>query len=216
MCLYYFLNMKLLIVAATPTEINAIKKWVKSAQLKANLDVDYLCCWIWNYETIFNLQNYLSKHSEPVFIRNIWICGYWNSSNTKMNSPIQVATVLNIHTKKEFILPPFIKIAPMKNCFSSENPIKDISMIKDSLPWIDELYFDMESRWIGFVSLKQKLPHIILKVPFDFIWQETNALYNENWKFVWKNIADCLEHLQYHDYLEKILDWIKNISCNKV
>jgi hypothetical protein len=104
----------------------------------------------------------------------------------------------------------------MKNCFSSENPIKDISMIKDSLPWIDELYFDMESRWIGFVSLKQKLPHIILKVPFDFIWQETNALYNENWKFVWKNIADCLEYLQYHDYLEKILDWIKNISCNQV
>ena len=44
--------MKILIVAAMPDELNAIKTGIKSAWIKANLDIDYLCLWIWGYETI--------------------------------------------------------------------------------------------------------------------------------------------------------------------
>ena len=75
--------MKILVVAAMPNELKAIKEWIKSANLKENLDIDYLCCGIWNYETISSLENYLTKNSEPTFIWNIWICGYWNPNNEK-------------------------------------------------------------------------------------------------------------------------------------
>ncbi len=203
--------MKLLITAATSDEINAIKKWIKAANIKKNLDIDYLCCWIGNYETILNLENYISKYSEPIFIRNIWICGYWNHDNQKKNIPIQAATTFNIHTEKEFVIPPFVQIAPMRNCFSSEKPIKEKPYLKKEIECInDEWYFDMESRWTEFVSLRHKLPHIILKVPLDFVWQETLDLYDNKWKFIWKDVADCLEKLPYHDYLQKIIEWIES------
>jgi hypothetical protein len=31
--------------------------------------------------------------------------------------------VINIHTEKEMIVPPFLQVAPMKTCFSSEKVI---------------------------------------------------------------------------------------------
>lgn len=200
--------MKILVVAAMPNEMKSIKEWIKSANLKANLDIGFLCCGIWNYETVSSLENYFTKNSEPTFIWNIWICGYWNPNNEKKANPIQVSNIINIHTEKEVIIPPFLQIAPLKTCFSGENVIYRKPEFKREI-WTmdDEMYFDMESRWIEFVASRYKLPHLILKIPFDFVWKETEDLKKEN---SFKDMLVYLEDLPYHDYLKKILSWINN------
>ena len=201
--------MKILVVAAMPNELKAIKGWIKSANLKENLNIDYLCCGIGNYETISSLENYLTKNSEPTFIWNIWICGYWNPKNKKKSEPVQVASVINVHTEKEMIIPPFLKIAPLKTCFSSENVVyKKPEFQKKIWAVDDEMYFDMESWWIEFIASKYKFPRLILKVPFDFIG-DGNRVKQKNYKELSEKITDILRVLPYHDYLEKIVGWIK-------
>lgn len=187
-----------------PNELKAIKEWIKSADLKVNLDIDYLCCGIWNYEAISSLEHYLTLNNEPTFIRNIWVCGYWNSKNEKISQPIQVASVFNLHTQKEMIIPPFLQIAPLKTCFCSENVVYEKPKFQNEV-WnsTEEMYFDMESRWIEFIASKYKYPRLILKVPFDFVW-ENNFVIQENVGI----ISESLVNLPYRDYLEKILEWI--------
>lgn len=198
--------MKILVVAAMPNELKAIKEWIKSANLKENLNIDYLCCGIWNYETISSLENYLTKNEEPIFIWNIWICGYWNSSNEKKSDSIQVASVINIHTEKEMIIPPFLGVAPLKTCFSWENVIYEKPKFKKEVWAIDdEMYFDMESWWIEFIASKYKYPRLILKIPFDFLWKETESLKKEK---SFKDLILPLQNLPYHIYLHKIIWWI--------
>ena len=199
--------MKILVVAAMPNELKAIKQWIKSANLKENLNIDYLWCGIWNYETISSLEHYLTEYKEPTFIWNIWICGYRNSGNEKKSEQIQVASVINIHTEKEMVIPPFLGIAPLKTCFSSENVTYEKPEFKKEIWTIDdEMYFDMESRWIEFVASKYKYPRLILKIPFDFVWEETESLKKEK---SFKDLILSLQDLHYHDYLEKIVRWIK-------
>ena len=200
--------MKILVVAAMPTELKVIKEWIKSANLKANLNIDYLCCGVWNYETISSLEHYLTENKEPTFIWNIWICGYWNPKNEKFSQPIQVASVINIHTEKEMIIPPFLQIAPLKSCFSSENVIlKKPEFQKKIWTIYDEMYFDMESRGIEFVASKYKYPRLMLKIPFDFIWRNEKMREN-NYKNLSLKINEVLKNLSYRNYLEKILDYI--------
>ena len=200
--------MKILVVAAMPNELKAIKEWIKSANLKENLDIDYLCCGVWNYETISSLEHYLTENQEPTFIWNIWICGYWNPNNEKKSEPVQVASVINIHTEKEFIIPPFLHIASLKNCFCSENVVSQKPKFQKEIWTIDdEMYFDMESWWIEFVASKYKYPRLILKVPFDFIGED-ESVKEKNYKELSLKINEILKTLPYHDYLEKILSWI--------
>ncbi len=201
-------EMKILVVAAMPSELKVIKEWIKSADLKENLNIDYLCCGIWNYETISSLENYLTENNEPTFIWNIWICGYRNQDNEKKSEPIQVASVINIHTEKEMIIPPFLQIVPLKTCFSSESVILKKPKFKKEIWMIDnEMYFDMESWWIEFIASKYKFPRLILKVPFDFIWKE-DSINEWNFKENAKIIPELLSTLPYHDFLEKILNWV--------
>ena len=185
-----------------PNELKAIKEWIKSADLKVNLDIDYLCCGIWNHEAISALEHYLTENKEPTFIWNIWICGYRNSRNEKKSEPIQVASVFNLHTQKEVVIPPFLQIAPLKTCFCSENLIYEKPEIQNG-GWTenDEMYFDMESWWIEFVASKYKYPRLILKVPFVFVW-ENNFKSMQNVEI----ISKLLVNLPYRDYLEKILE----------
>ena len=200
--------MKILVVAAMPSELKAIKEWIKSANLKENLSIDYLCCGIWNYETISSLEHYLTKNVEPTFIWNIWICGYWNPKNEDKTESIQVASVVNIHTEKEMIIPPFLQIAPLKTCFSSENVVyKKPEFQKEIWTIDDEMYFDMESWWIEFISSKYKYPRLILKVPFDFVG-ENDRVKENNYKELSGKIIEILKSLSYHDYLERIIWWI--------
>ena len=198
--------MKILVVVAMPNEMKSIKEWIKSANLKSKLDIDFLCCGIWNYETISSLENYLTKNSEPIFIWNIWICGYWNPNNKKESDPIQVSNIINIHTEKESIIPPFLQIAPMRTCFSGESVVyRKPEFSKEIWTIDDEMYFDMESRWIEFIASKYKLPRLILKIPFDFVWKETEDFKKEK---SFKDMWVFLEDLPYHDYLQKILSRI--------
>ena len=202
--------MKILVVTAMPNELKAIKEWVKSANLKENLDIDYLCCGIWNYETISSLENYLAKNPEPTFIWNIWICGYWSPKNEKKSEPIEVASVINIHTEKEMIVPPFLQIAPLKTCFSGENVILEKPELKKE-NWMidDEMYFDMESWWVEFVASKWKYPRLILKVPFDFIGKNEHVE-SKDYREISSKIVEILNDLPYSDYLQRILEWIKS------
>ena len=208
-CIYYWYNvMKILVVAAMPFELKAIKEWIKSANLKEKLDIDYLCCGIWNYETISSLEHYLTENKEPTFIRNIGICGYWNQKNELKSEPIQVASVINIHTQKEMIIPPFLQIAPLKNCFCSENVVYKKPDL-DEKEMIDaEMYFDMESRWIEFIASKIKYPRLILKVPFDFINSNDN-IKEKDYKNLSQKMFKVLSELPYYNYLNKILNRIK-------
>lgn len=205
---YYCRVMKILVVAAMPNELNAIKKWIKSAWIKENLDIDYLCCGIWNYETISSLEHYLTENMKPTFIWNIWVCGYWNPKKEEKSNPIQVASLINVHTQKEMVIPPFLQIASFKNCFCGESIIYEKPEFKDKT-WItdDEVYFDLESRWIEFISSKYKYPRIILKIPFDFIGEEKKEK-EKNYKELIEKMDEILRYLPYHDYLEKILWWM--------
>lgn len=199
--------MKILVVSAMPNELRAIKEWIKAAWIKENLDIDYLCCGIWNYETISSLEHYLTENQEPTFIWNIWICGYWNSKKENKFDPIQVTSVINIYTQKEIIIPPFLQIAPLKKCFCSESVVYEEPKYK---VWDmdNEMYFDMESRWIEFIASKYKYPRMILKVPFDFIGDNID-LKNQNFREFSVKVSWILWKLSYHDYLSKILNWIK-------
>lgn len=199
--------MKILVVAAMPNEMKSIKEWIKSADLKTKLDIDFLCCGIWNYEAISSLEHYLTKNPEPTFIWNIWICGYRNPTNEKKSEPIQVSNVINIHTEKESVIPPFLQIAPLKTCFCGETIVYEKPKFTKEIWTIDdEMYFDMESRWIEFVASRYKLPRLFLKIPFDFVWKETAWLTEQSFK----EIVISLEHLPFHDYLKKILSRINN------
>ena len=200
--------MKILVVAAMPNELKTIKEWIKSAWIKANLDIDYLCCGIWNYETISSLEHYLTENKEPTFIWNIWVCGHRNLKNEKKFDPIQVTSIINIHTQKEVIIPPFLQIAPLKNCFCSESVVYEKPEFGDKFWTIDdEMYFDMESRWIEFIASKYKYPRLILKVPFDFVGEEKDVK-EKNYKGLAEKMVNTLKKLSYHDYLEKIVNWI--------
>ena len=173
------------------------------------MNIDYLCCGIWNYETVSSLENYLTKNPKPIFIWNIWICGYRNQNNEIKSEPIQVASVINVHTEKELVIPPFLQIAPLKTCFSSENVILETPIFKrENWTLNEEMYFDMESWWIEFIASKYKYPRLIFKVPFDFIWKIDSV---NKWKFKENSskISELLVNLPYCDYLDKILNRIK-------
>ena len=196
--------MKILVVAALPNELKAIREWIKNANLKDNLNIDYLCCWVWNYETISSLEHYLTLNPEPTFIFNVWICGYWDKIWEKKSDLIQVASVINLHTKKEMIVPPFLQIAPLKTCFSGENLVFEKLNNSEEI-WIfdSEMYYDMESRWIEFVCSKYKIPLLVLRVPFDLLSYWDNKVYVDK-------INELLSKLPYSIYLQRILDWIKH------
>lgn len=198
--------MKILVVAAMPNELNAIKSWIKSAGIKAKLDINYLCLWVWWYESISALEQYLTKNPEPIFIWNIWICGYWNPTHEIKSDPVQFATVMNILLEKELIIPVFAQIAPLKNGFSSETIVYEKPEFSKKI-WTanNEMYFDMEWRWVEFVALRHKFPSIILKVPFDFIWENNQLKFTKDTS---EQIHNSLKDLPYHDYLGKILKWI--------
>ena len=107
------------------------------------------------------------------------------------------------------IIPPFLQIAPLKTCFSSEDIILEKPELKkENLKVDDEMYFDMESWWVEFVASKYKYPRLILKIPFDFIWKD-DSINKWNFKENFLKISKLLINLSYHDYLDKILNWIK-------
>lgn len=203
--------MKILVVAAMPNELKVIKTCIKSANLKVNLNIDYLYCGIWNYETISSLEHYLTNNKEPIFIFNIWVCGHCDKNIEKISEPIQVASVVNIHTAKEMLIPPFLQLAPLKSCFSGENLLFDGTWLKyDFLATGEEMYFDIWSRWVAFVALKYRHPYLILRIPFSLI-NADEWMMALNYSDLSDEILAALFDLSYFDYLQKILYWINSL-----
>ena len=193
--------MKILIIAETSHELKAIKQWIKSANLKKKLNIDFLCCWIWTNNIIYSLEHYLTKNPEPTFLRNIWICNHDNKENKKEFAPIQISNIINCLTWEEIIIPPYLKIAPLKTCFATECLLteENSKLRKNNWEKYNEKYFDIESRWIEFIASRHKLPHIILRVPLS--WEKDKSTKDKE-----KTAhTDILKNLPYHDYLEKII-----------
>jgi len=168
---------KILFIWAMPWEVNVIKKKIKEIW-KNYINTDFLIIWMWNYETIYNLTNYLYNNT-PDFIVNIWVCWYKENKSDL----IQVIRTFNFWNKKESLIPIFFSFSKLESIFCSEEPIFDNKIL------IDENYVDMESYWVEFVCDRFKIPRIILKVPTDQIWIETEFFDKDKaLKFLWENI----------------------------
>lgn len=189
---FHIKKMQILIIGALSNELKVIKEELKNS--KKNYQINYLVSWIWIYETIFSLTKYLENKPKPDFIINIWICGY------KENKPnfIQVWRIINLHTLKELLVPIYINFWNIESINCSENIVNDPNFLSEN-------YVDMESWAIEFVVNKYRIPRIILKVPIDKIWTETN-------NFDYKEALNKLKNnIKYKDILEKIFNYLQDI-----
>ena len=183
-----------LFVCALPIELNIIKSEIKNINLRG-LKVKFLLSWVWNYNTIFSLKNYIDTNSKPDFIVNIWVC--WVSSLKEDLDFFQVYRVKNSSNLKEFLIPIYFNILDLKSILSSDTVITN----NKYLIW--ENYVDMESYGICFVTDKDSIPLIIIKKPFDVI---SEASKNVNKKDLWES----LRNLDYNLLLEKISSFLNN------
>ena len=185
---------KILFTSALSLELKTVQNSIKLLNLKW-IKTSFLNIWVWNYETILNLSNFLNKNNDFDFIINIWVCGYfWE------NIPdfFQVWRILNLSNKKEIIPPCFFSFWKLKTITCSEKPIFNF----EDLDW--ENFVDMESFWFEFVLWKTKTPRIILKIPVDKIWEETrNFDKNKALKFLWEKINYENLIFSIKNYLEK-------------
>lgn len=146
-----------LIAAALPAELRVAK------MVFDKKDTTFLHTWMWNYQTIYSLMNYLETNVDIQEIVFIGICG-WTGEKNRI---IQVANVINAHTWKEIILPLVQTYAPLKTILSSEVPIHSVA----DMNWHE--YVDMESRWAALVCERKSLPLSVFRVPFDEVWSIT-------------------------------------------
>lgn len=177
---------KILFVVALPQELKIIKEEIKA--LKSPFKVDFLLSWVWNYNVIYTLKDYIFTKWKPDFLINIWVC--WTKSENILDF-FQVYRIKNNSNNREKISPSFLKILPLKSILSSEKIITD----KNDL-W-EENFVDMESFWVDFVCSREEIPYLIIKKPFDII--------SENSKKVdLKELQDSLRNFDYLELFEKI------------
>jgi len=200
---------QILVVWALSQELNIVRKQIKNANV-AWLKIDFLQTWMWNYNAIFALTQKLEKKQYD-FVVNIWVSGYiW----TKKEDVYQIGHIIDIFSQKELIVPSILNFTSIASCISSNLPVskvendlfhflkKDTKLFSKNILLNDLTLFDMESFGIEFVLEKYNLPRIILKVPIDKIWKET-----ENFDY---NLAlGKLENsINYFDLLEKIKSYL--------
>lgn len=182
---------KILFLVALPQELKIIKEELKT--LKSSFKVDFLLCWVWNYNVINNLKDYIFNKWKPDFIINIWVC--WMKSNDFTNF-FQVYRIKNLANNKEIICPNYIKILPLKSILSSEKIITD----KNELA--EENFVDMESYWVDFVCSREEIPFLIIKKPFDIV--------SDNSKKVDLNdLQNCLKNFNYLELFEEIENFLE-------
>ena len=161
--------MNILICSALSQELNTIKNEIKKTSFKW-VKLNFFHYWLWNYNTIFNLTNYLTKNEENLdFIISIWICWFANykqSQKLKKWDILQVSRIFNIANKKELIVPTFFVYKNLSTIYCSDSPVLWTYNEESSI-------FDMESYWLEFVLEKFKIPRIFIKVLIDEIWNET-------------------------------------------
>ncbi|MDD2537266.1 MAG: hypothetical protein PHU61_02100 [Candidatus Absconditabacteria bacterium] len=195
--------MKILLCTATPSEVKSIRKQIKNLDLKTKLPIEYLCTGIGNYETIKTLTKYLTQKEEQYFILNIGVCGYLD----RKEESIQIASITNLHTKKESIVPIFLEFGKLRNIVSSEHIVDDSKYLEGFEG--REIYVDMESRGIEIVAQHFQLPRLLLKVPVDKVGEETKDF---NYQLSLKLLE---EHINYEKLMTNILHYIKQLETKE-
>lgn len=177
---------KILFVVALPQELKIIKEEIKA--LKSTFKVDFLLSWVWNYNVIYSLKDYIFTKWKPDFLINIWVC--WARNNDFLDF-FQVYRIKNYSNQREIISPSFFKFFPLKSILSSEK----IITCKNDL-WKED-FVDMESFWVDFICSREEIPYLIIKKPFDII--------SENSKKVdLIDLQNNLKNFDYLDFFEKI------------
>lgn len=151
---------KILFTSALPWELKVLKEifWNQPETFRA----DFLVLWVWCLEATLKLtKKLIETHYD--FVINSWICWYKETRH----SVIQIARSIYLPTHKELLVPQFLKVAPRVSIICSETPI-----FESTLLW-EENYVDMESYAIEKVCEHFKVARLILKVPYDKIWEET-------------------------------------------
>lgn len=187
----------ILFVIALPIEANIIKEELKNIKIN-DIKIDFLISWVGNYNTIFNLNNYILTKNKPDFIINIWVC--WKIINE--NDFIQIYRIKNASNNKESLPPIYFEILPLKSILSSEKIITS----SDEMIW--EYFCDMESYWVDFIANKLNIPHIIIKKPFDLVSNDSkNVDIN--------TLKNSLKWFDYEKLLNLIVDFLnKNSKFN--
>lgn len=158
--------MKLLFVVALPVELKIIKQEIKKLEIR-EFQVDFLLLWVGNYNTIYNIKEYIERNWKPDFIINLWVC--WKTLKEKYDF-IQIYRIKNLSDNKEKICPVYFEFWKLQSIACSELIITN----ENDLNW--EKFVDMESFWVDFVSSKEKIPYIIIKIPFDLIWENSKNI----------------------------------------
>lgn len=154
----------ILIVCALPLETNILKEKIKNTK---DLKFSFLSTWVWNFNMIYSLKEYLETKTKPDFIVNIWVC--WKLNND-FNNYFSVVKIKNSSNSKEALVPIFLPNLELKSILCSDKIVTS----KDDLNWFE--FVDMESFWFDFVLSKQKIPYLILKKPFDEVWIKSTNL----------------------------------------
>jgi len=192
--------MKILLCYATAWEWKIIKEQIKNLNLKINLDITYLCTWMWMYETIFNLTKVLNNQDFDIVL-NIGVCGYINERkypDWPGHGRIQVARTVNLTTNKELIVPIFVELGSLESIGCSEKIINvKWEIINYKLQTIN--YIDMESWAIEYVCDKFRIPRVILKIPVDKIGEEE---FNKR-----KGEILLAENLNYWKMIERLMNY---------
>ena len=190
---------KILICSALPLELKIIKSQIKKLNIK-DLDIKFLLTWVWNYNTIYSLKDYIAKNSRPDFLLNLWVCWFiWKNEH----EIIQIYRIKNSSNNKERLLPIYINYCKKESILSSEEIVTTKSQM-----W-EEKYVDMESYWVDYVCEKEYLPFLMLKIPFDKISEESK---NVNLQ----DLEDTLISIDYKNILEKVLSYLKSKNHNNI
>ncbi len=185
---------KILFVCALPLELKVIKNIVNSLNIKS-LDIKFLLSGVWNYNTIYNLKDYLLKNNKQDFLINIGVCG---SIFTVISEYLQIYRIKNLSDSKEKLCPIYFRFwNNLESIASSEKIITD----KKDLLW--ENFVDMESYWIDFICSKEKIPYSIFKIPFDEISSNSK-------KVSISELEESLKKFPYEDLLLSLEKYLKN------
>lgn len=182
-----------LFVCALPIELKAIKEVVKNLNL-IDFKIDFLISWVWSYNTIYSIKDYLTKNQKPDFVINIWVC--WTINKKVFNDFFQVYRIKNSSNNREILTPIYIKFLPLKSILSSEK------IITNKIEMLEENFVDMESFWIDFICTKEKIPFVIIKKVFDEVWEKSKDVNVEE-------IKSDLENFNYKDLILQIWKWLE-------
>lgn len=163
-------SFNVLICAATRLELHVLKWPLKQAKLLGT-QIDFLTTGIGNLETTHTLSRYITKNQKPDLIINIGIAGHADPDIPKI--PHQILQIIHHQTEKEILLASHLPSIPILKGICS-----DLKIINpDEIP--KKCLVDMESWAVSWFAQKHHISKIILKIPYDFVGNETRNFSKE-------------------------------------